>query len=138
MTSTCPPPAARTTPQAARSACARASVVCLENAFSQLRVWRACGEQRCSGRGVSPKTMRFEVPTRMVQHDPGVPPRLHLWLAGRGLGGVLGGGLRGVHASHLSLKPLHDPPSATSSRRTLQPGTPQVQFNYCAAHWWSE
>jgi hypothetical protein len=81
MTSTCPPPAARTTPQAARSACARASVVCLENAFSQSRVWRACGEQRCSGRGVSPKTMRFEVPTRMVQHDPGVPPRLHLWLA---------------------------------------------------------
>jgi hypothetical protein len=59
------------------------------------------------------------------------------WLC-RGRGGVLGGGLRGVHASHLSLKPLHDPPSATSSRRTLQPGTPQVQFNYCAAHWWSE
>jgi hypothetical protein len=38
-----------------------------------------------------------------------------------------------------ALKPLttHDPPSATSSRRMLQPGRPKVQFNCCAAHWWS-
>jgi hypothetical protein len=53
-------------------------------------------------------------------------------------------GLRGCErsthctSSFLLARPsvtTHDPPSATGCRRMLEPGT--LQFNYCAAHWWS-
>jgi hypothetical protein len=48
-----------------------------------------------------------------------------------------------VHDSHPPQRPqasslLARPAKRHQSRRMLQPGRPKVQFNYCAAHWWSE
>jgi hypothetical protein len=108
------------------TACARPErvrVVCLESAFSHSRVWRACGEQRRRGRGVSPQTLRFGSATSIFLG-------FHRSCTSGWLCRALGGGLRGVHAfsqkrapAQASSRPAkrHQQPSHAAARYTQGP-----------------